>query len=74
VYEKFKEVLFMKLEEGIPTLISLREFCTTTSKQKTYPVETVGGFYYWITKKGCPRKWPYSMWENELKEYSGRKV
>jgi len=54
------------------SLIKLEEFLR--SIQRKYPIESLGGFSYWIRKQGAPSKWPLTMWERKLQEYLGRKI
>jgi hypothetical protein len=63
----------MNSESGMPSLMTLNEFCVNIGTKKIYPSESLGGFAYYIKKKGAPTRWPYSMWEKEFKEYLDQK-
>jgi len=59
-------------EEEVPSLVTLNEFLGTIGKE--YPIESIGGFIYWVKKQGAPKKWPINMWKEKLNEFLTRKV
>ena len=65
---------FIMTLENSPSLINLNEFCVTIAKRREHPTSSIGGFAYWIKKKGCPKKWPFTVWQKEFQEYLDRKV
>lgn len=68
-----KPEVYEKIEvQEIPTLIKPDEFLQLMSKE--YPVESMGGFIYWMKKQGMPPKWPLKMWKAKLDEYFNRKL
>jgi len=58
----------------LPTLVTLKEFVSSISKQHTNYYESLGGFAYWIKKEGCPKKWPYDFWLQKFNEFLERKT
>jgi len=62
----------VKREEPVPSLVKIEEFLKSISK--SYAIESLGGFAYWIKREGAPPKWPFQMWKNKLDEYLGRKI
>lgn len=73
IVRKSKGEEVMKFEEekvDVPSLVRIEEFLKSISKE--YPVESLGGFVYWIKKQGAPVRWPFSMWKQRLEEYLGR--
>jgi hypothetical protein len=71
-FEPFLEEIMEN--ETMPSLISLEEFILAMGKQKTYPIETLNSYCYWIAKQGHPKRWPYIMWLKRFEEFNKREV
>lgn len=71
---EMKEVVLEEIPQIVepPVLVRAGEFLQIISKQ--YPVESMGGFIYWLKKQGMPPKWPLNMWKAKLEEYLNRKL
>lgn len=59
-------------KEAIPSLVRMEEFLQSISKD--YPVESLGGFIFWVKRNGVPKRWPVHLWKQKLEEYLGRKI
>ena len=68
------ETVVKTVESGLPTLVSLNEFIKTVSKSHMYPVNSLGGYVFWVKKNGCPKKWSYEKWEEKLEEFLKRNI
>jgi hypothetical protein len=56
-----------------PTMIKLSEFINSSSLRKTYKVETLGGFLFWVKDK-APAKLPLENWKKLLDQFANRIV
>lgn len=67
------EVAFKESKEPL-ILVTLTEFINNITKDRRYPIESGRSFAFWIRKQGCPKRWPYSMWLKEFKNFLNREV
>jgi len=58
----------------VPTMCSVEEFIRNHLAKRSYPVESLNSFMFWMKRNGCPKRWPPIMWQDKLEEFLNRKV
>lgn len=73
IVDEVKPEIYEKPEvKETPVLIRPEEFLQLISRE--YPVESMGGFIFWLKRQGMPPKWPLKMWRAKLEQYLNRKL
>ncbi len=60
--------------EPMQTMCSVEEFVRSNLAKRSYPVESLNSFMFWMKRNGCPKRWPPTMWQAKFEEFLNRKV